>query len=408
MDNDTRTEEPLKLDEPAPLKTFVICGIGGIGKTEIAVEYMHSRKTKFDAIFWVNSATTQKLDAGFRDIAIKLGLIGEEEEHEDPVATREIVKGWLSNPVHVISAEPAEEDSNIHWLIVFDNADTPAILYDYWPGGGPGSILVTSRDPLSKEGVLTEHSSIDLPPMSVEGASSLLQKLSLRQTEPDSLQNCIEISKRLGGLPLALVQMAYSIRRKHLSLKEFIEYYERDAKTFQESITPGLTKYQTVASIWNVESLSPPALALLQVISVLDPDFIPEDILTTGAAAVDLLDYPKTKISYFEAREELIKSSLVTRNFELRFLKIHRLVQDVVRQKLTMKALQEVYDTAVSLVSTVWPFLNEENMNKISRLRTLERFFHQLAALKSVLQEKNPEELQPDIKVCALFNEASW
>jgi hypothetical protein len=400
-------QEPNFGGETTP-RTFVIYGIGGMGKTEIAVEYIHDRKTMYDAIFWVNSASTQKLNAGFRDIAIKLGL-QDEDLHEDPVATREIVKGWLSNPVRTLGSESTEDDLDVKWLIVFDNADTPELLHDFWPSDGTGSILITSRNPLSKEGVFTEFSSLDLPSMPNDGASVLLQKLSLRHAEPDSLETCATISGRLGGLPLAIVQMAYSIRHKHLSLKEFVEYYEHDAKTFQESTVPGLTKYQTIASTWNIEGLSPSALATLQVISVLDPDFIPEDVLVTGAVDVDLENYPKTKIAYFEAREELIRSSLVSRNIELRFLKVHRLVQDVVRRKLSIDGLRAVYNTGVSLVTAIWPFVHgTSNFTDNQRFRRVGIYLGQVAAFSSLLQELTAKVLKPHIQVSALFNEVSW
>jgi hypothetical protein len=160
----------------------------------------------------------------------------------------------------------------------------------------------------------------------------------------------------MGGLPLAIVQMAYLIRTKHLSLSEFLESYNHDARKFQSSPVRGMTKQQTVASIWNIESLSPPALALLRVLSVLDPDNIPESLLTTGSDKVELEHYPEDKFQYREARAELIQSSLVTRNMELGFLKIHRLVQDVVRHQLSISDMRLVYDAGVVLLSTVWPF----------------------------------------------------
>jgi hypothetical protein len=199
-----------------------------------------------------------------------------------------------------------------------------------------------------------------------------------------------------------------AIRLKKLSLKEFLERYDKDAKSFQELPVPGLTKDQTIASTWNIESLPSPARALLRVLSVLDPDAIPEDILTTGVSGVDLEHYPKTEKEYIDAREELLKSSLVSWNRDLGFLKIHRLVQDVVREKMSLDELRAAYNAAVTLVSAVWPFLDDSNLNKVDRMRKVQRCLPQVAALKAVLQEKTPSVLQPDIKISALLNETSW
>ncbi|SPQ20325.1 4196d626-36d8-43bd-9a53-2dcfe937b147 [Thermothielavioides terrestris] len=313
-----------------------------MGKTEIAVEYAHSHRADFDAVLWVNGASEEKLNAGFRDIAVKLGLQDETDPRDDPIATREIVKAWLSKPVRVQYPGPQEQEPDVKWLLVFDNADDPDLLTDFWPHDRVGSILVTSRNPLK------------------------------------------------------------------LSLKEFLERYDKDAKSFQELPVPGLTKDQTIASTWNIESLPSPARALLRVLSVLDPDAIPEDILTTGVSGVDLEHYPKTEKEYIDAREELLKSSLVSWNRDLGFLKIHRLVQDVVREKMSLDELRAAYNAAVTLVSAVWPFLDDSNLNKVDRMRKVQRCLPQVAALKAVLQEKTPSVLQPDIKISALLNETSW
>ncbi|KAI0811534.1 hypothetical protein GGR55DRAFT_688616 [Xylaria sp. FL0064] len=241
-----------------------------------------------------------------------------------------------------------------------------------------------------------------------EEAGHLLQKTSNRESEPGSFDTCVSIAERLGGLPLAIVQMGHQIRHKHLSLAEFVEYYDHDTRKFQEASIPGLTMQQTVASIWNIESLPLPAVSLLRVLSVLDPDATYEDVLTTGASKVALEQYPKTKVDYFDAREALLKSSLVTRNIELGFLKIHRLVQDVVRHKLESGELRAVYNAAVVLVTDVWPFSDETNLSRADRLRKVQRLFPQVAMFKAVLQQVGVGKLKPDIAVAALFNEASW
>ena len=285
------------------------------------------------------------------------------------------MKAWLACPVRWLGVDPPEQQTNVKWLIVFDNADEPDLLADFWPLHSTGSILLTSRNPLAGHAYFTHLSGIELPPMAPEDVGRLLQKLFFREDEPNSLETCSLIAELFGGLPPAIMQMGCLILIKHLSLLEFVEYYNHDMRKFQESTVPGLTKQQTVASIWNIESLPPPAVALLHVLSVLDPDLIYEEILIAGANHVELENYPKAKTEYFEAREALIKSSLVTRNIELGFVKIHRLVQDVVRQKLGLQELRSVHNAAVTLVSAVWPFVDESNLNEVKRLHRVQRFF---------------------------------
>jgi len=399
------------------LRAIVLCGMGGLGKSEIAIEYMHSRKNDYEAIFWVNSASVQKLDVSFREIAVKLGLQDEETSlNDDPEATRDIVKAWLASPVRTIGADAPRSQTSVRWLLVFDNADEPDMLENFWPLEGTGSIIVTSRDPLTKKGGFAQRASlheingIDLSPMIVDDAVKLLQNVSLREEAPENRDSCVKVVDLLGCLPLAITQMAYQIRVKHLSLSEFIEYYEQDTTNFHEAAPiSSLTKQQSIASIWNVESLDPTSLALLQVLSVLDPDMIPESILLTGASKVLLQDYPKTRIAYFDARATLMKSSLVTRNVELGFLRIHRIVQDVVRQKMNDEHLRNVFNAAVTLVSTVWPFANVSALCNSDRLRKVQQLVPHVAAFRSIIENRtHSEPLNVTIAVTGLFNEIAW
>ncbi|KAG8362497.1 hypothetical protein FVEN_g60 [Fusarium venenatum] len=397
-------------EEEEPLQAFALCGIGGLGKTEIAVEFAHSHKSDFDAIFWVNSASTDKLNGCYRNMAVQLGLSDEAVAlREDPESIREIVKAWLSNPIKTMGAGQ-DLGSKARWLIVFDNADDPDILSDFWPLNGPGSILITSRNPLAKQDPpgFANLLGIDLPSMTPQDAGAWLQGLSRREKEQSGREVCETIAERMGGLPLAIVQMAYLIRTKHLSLSEFLESYNHDARRFQSAPVKGMTRQQTVASIWNIESLTPSALALLRILSVLDPDNIPENMLMAGADKVDLDDYPKDKFEYMDARAELIQSSLITRNMELGFLKIHRLVQDVVRDQLGIAELRSVFDAAVVLLSTVWPFFDETNELGSDRLRKVQEYLPHADTLQELVKEKSPEKLKPNIAVASLFNEAAW
>ncbi|KAJ8128277.1 hypothetical protein O1611_g5357 [Lasiodiplodia mahajangana] len=169
-----------------------------------------------------------------------------------------------------------------------------------------------------------------------------------------------------------------------------------------------MTGQVQVMAGWKLESLPPPAASLLRVLSVLDSNAIYEDVLTTGASKVALEHYPKTDVDYFDAREVLIKSSIVTWNIELGFLKIDGWVQDVFRRQFESSELQAVYNAAVVLVSDVWPFSDETNLNRADRLQKVQRHFPQVAKLRSVLEREGVGKLKPDIAVAALFNEVSW
>jgi hypothetical protein len=170
------------------LRQFAICGFGGIGKTEIAREFSRRHKASFDAVFWVVADEIAKLDHHYQQISLALGL-------EDPfqcksqVVSREIVKGWLSNPRKYLSGpdesvQPGHADSEATWLLIFDNADDPMILADYWPQGS-GSILITSRDPLAKSMFTRTSLGLDLGPLSQNDRILLFNQLTTISNESE-------------------------------------------------------------------------------------------------------------------------------------------------------------------------------------------------------------------------------
>ena len=74
------------------LRQFALCGLGGLGKTEIALEFVLQHKDDYDAIFWVHADTVAKLNECYNDISIKLGL-QDPSEKQNHVVGRETLKG---------------------------------------------------------------------------------------------------------------------------------------------------------------------------------------------------------------------------------------------------------------------------------------------------------------------------
>ena len=269
-------------DKRTGLNTFALCGLGGIGKTQIAVEYMFTRLTHYDAIFWLQADTPDKLTAGYSKIALLLGFESK-ESLTDPVASRELVKGWLAEPVW--HAAPFEV-KQARWLLIFDNADTPDLLHDFWPQDGQGSVLITSRDPLTKTQFYGK-SGIDLGNLPIDEASLLLRKLTTESPDAESDPLCAEIVRKLNCFPLAIVQMSGVIWRRALSLEDFLEIYceEVERSDLHDMRVWTLQGYgHTLASVWALEKLGPGASCILSSLSLLDP----------GLATVHQLTAPLT------------------------------------------------------------------------------------------------------------------
>jgi hypothetical protein len=340
------------------LRQFALCGFGGIGKTEIAREFSQRHKASFDAVFWVVADEIAKLDHHYQQISLALGL-EDQSECKSQVVSREIVKGWLSNPRKNLSGsdELVQPGSEPTWLLIFDNADDPMILADYWPHGS-GSILVTSRDPLAKSMFTRRPSGLDLGPLSQQDSLSLFNHLSTISNDRE-LNTARQISDALGGVPLAISQIAGIIRRQDLTLSEFFELYadhEEHASFYGTKFDTTLVTYgHSLSTVWAFEKLKPQARQLLELISFLDPDVIGEDLLMEASVELLFEGTQFKKSNYIEARTDLLQSSLVQRDKQKQQISVHRIVQDVILAAMDVTKKQFIFDQVVRLLWADWP-----------------------------------------------------
>lgn len=344
------------------LRQFALCGFGGIGKTEIAREFSRRHKNAFDAVFWVTADEVAKLDHHYQQISLALGLEGS-SECKSQVVSREIVKGWLSCPrKHISGSEefdlPGESKPEATWLLIFDNADDPMILADYWPQGS-GSILITSRDPLAKSMFTRRPSGLDLGPLTQQDSISLFNHLTATGIDEPGDDTAQKISEALGGVPLAISQMAGIIRRQDLTLSEFLELYtnhEEHASLYETKFETGLVKYRhSLSTVWAFEKLKPQARQLLELISFLDPDIIEEDLLMAASTELSSGGVQFRKTDYIEARADLLQSSLIQRDKKKQRISVHRIVQDAVLSTIDVAKKRTMFDHVVRILWADWP-----------------------------------------------------
>ncbi len=407
----------------------VLCGIGGIGKTSIAIEYVFSRRDKFDAVFWIRSDEPSKLEQGewhiswfrgghfpnrapdFGRIAVELGL-QDADEPSSLVIRRELAKGWLESPEKALDqTNDIISQRGARWLIVFDNADSPDLLHDYWPLSSNGSILVTSRDPLSKNTPSITTDSIDVGPLEDGEAAERLRRLSCVTKDADV---SVKIAAKLGGLPLAISQMAAVIRHQYLSFPEFYERYEDDSDRRElhsfDVVRPRPETRGTIASIWAVEQLGPQAACLLEIYATLDPDCIQERLFTGDLSCIGDLDhFPRTTFAYSAARADLIKRSLITRNDETKEFRVHRVLQDSVMSKMTPQRRLQVFSVAVDLVLAAWGNTPLVQRHVVSLARARDGLFPHALALRNMFEKYFREDnSESSIQLAKLMNESGW
>lgn len=387
-------------------RLFALCGMGGIGKTDLALEFAYSRKAKFDAIFWLEAGGVSQLESDFGSIPTHLGL-QTPEEAESLEMNMEVAKSWLANPIS------SETGGLCQWLLIFDNADSLDIITDYLPHKGNGAVLITSRNPFAKEPLFSNGSGIDLEPLSSEDGAALLRK---HLPEPagghstDEQGASVELAAHLGGLPLAIPQMAASIRRRSLSIREFVNMYANDDR-YAEIHDIGTPLQQrrysyTLATTYDLtfKELSSNAARLLQILAFLNPDRVQENIFVQS-----MMDGgPWTDSTFDKARYELLTSSIVKRNIDKKELWIHRLMQAEVRTRMSDIERYQTFNEAISMLSRVWP-PGSHSSQKVQRWRLcedllphLERFHRLFIDFKTSWRNFTIDPVFP-----SLLNEAS-
>ena len=191
-------------------KLVSLCGMAGLGKTELALEYAYSRQDRFDAVFLINADIVSKLELGLADIAVKLGL-EDAKGIRDLAVNRETAKSWLSRPTKVLDqSHAAAGETRASYLIVLDHAGNPNILTEYSHLFGTGSWLITGGYCLPAQTAFSSDAKVlDLKLLDDRTGARLLRRLTGAQHEE---KVALDVSTRLEGLPLAIVQMAGMIR----------------------------------------------------------------------------------------------------------------------------------------------------------------------------------------------------
>ena len=398
------------------LKTFSIIGPGGIGKTQVAAEYVLTRQDQYDAIFWLQADKPEKLANGFSQIAIHLGL-ETMETPEDPVASREVVKAWLADP----SRMDPFDDRLASWLLVFDNADDPEILHDFLPRDGQGCILITSRDPLVRTNIYFGDSGINLGALESAEAAALLRKLTQYGNNVDAEKLSRKIVDRLDCFPLAIVQMAGIIQRQSLSLADFLELYNEEVEQkdlHSQKYGPQQGYDHTLTTVWALQTLTRGAYEILSVVSFLDPDRIQEQIFTLKEKTANLPNLPRTKGAYKKTLQELVQSSLIHQNRDLNEFSTHRLIQDVVKGELRKaKGMScEVLQAVVALLSSAWPFVllpqdgGYPTYARIDRWAQCEKILPHVLRLPQALETLDEDDKRTcsSFKCVLVLTEAAW
>lgn len=329
-------------------------GLGGIGKTQVAIEYAYRYREHYEAIFWVTASTRDALNADFMMLATLLSL-PEQDEQDQSIIVR-AVKRWLT--------------THKRWLLILDNVDKLEMVLDFLPTPASGDVLLTTR----QHALGTFVQSIEIEKMGLdEGVMFLLRRTrelmpgaSLGQVSKESHSRAAEIVTALEGLPLALDQAGAYIEETRCGLAQYLDLYgTRRKELLLRRGSFSMDHPDSVAATWSlsfqqVEQESLAAADLLRLFAFLN-EAIPEEIITLGAEELGptLGQMTGDPLKLDKIIELLLHYSLVRRIPKAKSLSVHRLVQVVLRDGMG-EATQRLWaERTIRAVNRAFPDISD-------------------------------------------------
>jgi tetratricopeptide (TPR) repeat protein len=323
-----------------------VSGLGGIGKTQLALEYAYRFASEYDVVWWLRAEEPAQLAADFNDLAAALRVRARADQ--DQRVSIEAAKKWLSQ--------------HGGWLLVFDSAREPAHVAPYLtmgPQAAPNPGLLRSPSPAGTGHVIitSRHASwrgvaMPLALRGLDRRDAVAFLLDRSGATDDG--SAYLLAEALGDLPLALAQAGAYMEESGSPIGQYLDLFEKRQRELLRR-GGGSETAPTVATTWDIafkeaQSRSPAAGELLRLAAFLAPDDIPRDGLVAGAEHFPkaLAEAVSDPLILDEAVAALRRCSLV--EVQEAKLSVHRLVQAVVRDRLSDTDRAVFAECAVRLV----------------------------------------------------------
>jgi tetratricopeptide (TPR) repeat protein len=348
--------------ELAARSKVAISGMGGIGKTQTAAQYARHHREEYKAVLSANAGSKDSLESDFGALAATLNLPVRNDSDKKNATIA--VKRWL--------------DEHSGWLLILDNADDFELVSDLLRREWAGHILLTTRAHATGS-----ISKVDLNVMgSEEGALLLLRRAKLiapdetlgAASEADR-ESATEITRELGGLPLALDQAGAFIEEMSSSLAEYLEHYRLEGNQLTVEHGGYIPDHDPVTITFsmafrNVAESSAAAADLVKVCAFLAPDAIPEEFFATGASEMgeNLASMAGRGSNLIKVIGAAGRFSLIRRDATRRSIEIHRLVQQVLKDEMNTAERRLWAERIVRGMNATFPVVEYKNWPLCERL----------------------------------------
>ncbi|KAA8903433.1 hypothetical protein FN846DRAFT_813895 [Sphaerosporella brunnea] len=352
--------EKLLCPEPEGQRRAALWGLGGIGKTTVAIEFCYRRKKAHpqEHIFWIHGNSEQTFKAGYLEIRRKASLIVTGDNEEERL---DGVKSWL------------ESSQSRDWVMVIDNFDDIDLKVQKYIPVERGTILFTTRDKrlIGHEGYLSPNEGVELAAMSDQEAFETFTKLlgNSVETHPEV---CMQLLSLFENLPLAIAQAAAYIRETNTEIPEYLKLFKEYEPTERNLLNEALpamgdnSEERAVMTTWKItvdriQQTSPDSVRLLELLSFLGPDDIPQELIN---------GLPLIKNDLFLLKKSIrpLLSFALLYCLRASNYRIHRLVASSIRAEMEPEVREEHLETVVQFMLENMPKDPLGNMSKCTRL----------------------------------------
>ncbi|MDI2125323.1 FxSxx-COOH system tetratricopeptide repeat protein [Yinghuangia seranimata] len=312
-----------------------IYGLGGVGKTQVALEYAHRFGADYDIVWWAPADEPAMLRRSLADLAERLGVGNEQSVAESARAALEALRTGSPHP---------------RWLLVLDNANEPDSVSELLPqGGGPGHVLVTSRDQSWSDLAVP----VELDVFPTRESVALLRRSLPSITDEDAER----VATMLGNLPLAVEQAAAWLATTGMSVAEYLEAVETRLPALITQGYPPSVQASWELSMERLRDREPAAARMLELCSFLSPEAIglplltsPRMLETLSPLAPNLRDERVWNLFRVLGRYGLGRV-----DYGAQTLGVHRLVQAMLRGSMTPEEQKRTQETVLKTLAAFAP-----------------------------------------------------
>ncbi|KAK5087751.1 hypothetical protein LTR05_001966 [Lithohypha guttulata] len=381
----------LRPGEPAvEQRRVVLGGLGGMGKTQLAIAYAREHEASYTSVLWLNATSELTVTASFRSIAETLPSASSVAKLDDDEALRHTFR-WLSDV------------RNTQWLLVYDNYDDPDQykITKYIPTTCNGTMIITTRLPALVQGQRMRQVRVSSME-DVEESLRILQNRSRRDNvrqDPDAHR----LAQRLAGLPLALATAGAYLGKTTLTFRQYLEAYEQHFNIHPRRPV-NLEEYtdRTLHTTWDLtyrrlEYDDPLAAKVLKLLAYFDHQEIWFDLLHAGIEDESpdwLREVAGDQIDFENTMGTLVDYCLVEARPQTRSYGMHNCVHDWTLAQLNQPQSEPLFWYVVQCVTGS---VNEDDWDSLAQLRYARLARHALrCASPRFTPLTHPDEISPD------------